>query len=113
MVVPVIEGQVLDQRLQMFEEGLSRRQSILHGVVRGINPVQGGVRQEGQQDLRGEKIGQVLFAMAEVVLKMVALGFERVVVLVLGFPACATCSSQFGNIVVGDVMGSGSGVADC
>ncbi len=44
MVVPVIEGQVLDQRLQMFEEGLSRRQSILHGVVRGINPVQGGVR---------------------------------------------------------------------
>ena len=47
----------------------------------------------------------MLFAISEVVLEMVALGFERVAVLVFDFPATAHGLYQFN-----DVVGSSDGV---
>lgn len=45
-----------------------------------------GVKQECQKDHGYEQIGQMLFAMPEVVFEVIALGFECVVVLVASRP---------------------------
>lgn len=44
----------------------------------------------------------MLFAVAEVVLQMVALGLERIVVLVLDLPARATGGDDISDILVRD-----------
>jgi hypothetical protein len=44
----------------------------------------------------------MLFTMPEVMFKVVALCFEDVMILVLGFPSGTTGSNQFRNIIFGD-----------
>jgi hypothetical protein len=53
----------------------------------------------------------MFLAVAEVVLQRIALGFERVVVFVLDFPACATGGDEGGDILVGDRPVGDEGVA--
>jgi len=48
------------------------------------------MQQESQQDHGREQIGQVLFAVAKVVIEMIPLGLEGIVVFVLDFPARTT-----------------------
>jgi hypothetical protein len=50
-----------------------------------LHPLQHGVDQEGQDDGAGQQGRQVLPAVAEIVLEVIALGLQRVVVLVLDF----------------------------
>jgi len=47
---------------------------------------------------------QILLAMAEVVLEVVALGFERVEVLVLDFPAASCRFHQLDHCLFVDLM---------
>lgn len=68
--------------------------------------------QVGQQVQRGEQVGQELLAVSEVVVEMVALGFQSVVVLVLDFPPRPPGGSQRGDVVVGDGMRGGPGVLE-
>lgn len=49
-------------------------------------------------------------AMAEVMLKVVTLGIERVVVL--DFPSRTTCRGKFSDIVIRNAMGRGPRVAE-
>ena len=46
---------------------------------------QEGVIEEGQDIHRGQQRGELLFTVAEVVFEVIALGLERVVVLVFDF----------------------------
>lgn len=57
-----------------------------------------GVRQEREDVEGGERVCQMLFAVAEVVVKMVALGFERVVVPVLDGPAGTAARGQLHGV---------------
>ena len=61
--------------------------------------------QENQEDHRREQVGQKLFAMAEIMLEVIALGLERIVVLVLNFPSCAACGGEARNVFRRDEMG--------
>jgi hypothetical protein len=49
--------------------------------------IEDGVGQEGQQDEDGEQGGEVLPAVAVIVLKLIALDLEGIVVFVLDLPA--------------------------
>lgn len=68
--------------------------------------------QECEQDHGREQIGQVLLAMPEVVLEVIALGLEGVVVLVLDLPSGTACRCEIGDAVAGDGMGSGPGIVE-
>ena len=58
------------------------------------------------------KYRKILLLMAEVVFEVLALGFERVVILVLDLPTCSARSGNRHDIVVSDVMGRGPGLAE-
>ena len=66
--------------------------------------------QKGQQDQGGEQISQGLLAVSKVVVEMIALGFERVVILVLDFPSRPPGTGQRRDVALGDAMGGGPGI---
>jgi hypothetical protein len=55
-----------------------------------IGQFQDGVEEKGEQVEGQQKTSQVLFAVAEVVLQVIALGFEDIVVFVFTLPAGLT-----------------------
>src|SRR5258708_16174536 len=57
---------------------------------------------EGGEVEDGEDRGQMMLAVAEIVLEVVALGFHRIEAFVLDFPARSATSCQFDDIVAGD-----------
>ncbi len=59
------------------------------------------VDQKGQHHQKGEVGGQMLVAMSIVVLKMVALIFQRVEGFILYFPSCASSSLDVEDIFLG------------
>ena len=56
-------------------------------MVLGIEQVEQGVKEKGQEMEGRQECGQMLRAMAEVVFEMIALIFEGIVVFILDFPA--------------------------
>ena len=60
------------------------------GLVALIEALEHGMGEKRQEREAGEDSGEMLFAMAIVVLEAVALGLERIVVFVLDLPAAAS-----------------------
>jgi len=87
--LPVFEIEVAGQGLQIVEEGLARRQLGPHAAVGLVAQVENGVKQEGQQVEHDQYHRQVLVAVAEVVLQVVAVVLEHIVVLIFDLPARA------------------------
>jgi hypothetical protein len=83
--LPRLEAQVTGQGAGVVEQALSRGQMLAQEPVFVLHPLQHGVDQEGQDDGAGQQGRQVLPAVAEIVLEVIALGLQRVVVLVLDF----------------------------
>ncbi len=48
-----------------------------HRLVAGVSQIEHGMGEEGQQDQAGQQGGEMLLAVAVVVLEVVALGLER------------------------------------
>ena len=59
------------------------------------------MKAEGQQIKYDKQSREVLFAMAETVLKVVTTGFQNVERLVLYLPACAATHGEFGDVLPG------------
>ena len=64
-------------------------------AVMSFGEFEDGVCQEREDVEGGERVGQMLFAVPEVVLQVVALGLELVVVAVLDMPAGSAARGQF------------------
>ena len=75
-----------------------------------IEPVEHGVQQVGQHDQARQRGAQVPLAMAEVVLEAIALGLERVVVLVLDLPARPPGRDDVAHRLGRHGQGAGKGV---
>jgi hypothetical protein len=76
--------------------------------IAGLDPqffeaVADGVEREGEKVHGGEQHGQVLFAVAEIVLKMIAVVFQYVEGLVLDFPPCPGAPGNLGDIFAGNL----------
>ena len=80
--IPTVEAQIAGQSAQVVEKPFAR-QKLTDAPVARIHQVQQGVKQEGQEIEGGQQGGEVLFAVTEVMVQMVTLGFERIVVFVL------------------------------
>ena len=83
--LPGLEAPVTGQGADVVEQALSRGQLLAQEPVVVVPPLQYGVGQQSQGDAAGQQGRQVLLAVAEIVLEVVALGLQRVVVLVLDF----------------------------
>jgi hypothetical protein len=110
-VLPGIEWQVERQRTQVFEEGAPRRQLPAHALIALIVQIEQCVGEKRQQDEAREQVGQMLFAVAVVVLEAIALGLERIVVFVLDLPAAAPRGDDRDDVVPSDRHGAGPGIA--
>ena len=66
----------MGERARVLEEGLPGRQVAAHRLVAGVEQIEDGVGEEGQQDQSGQQGGEMLLAVAVVVLEMIALGFN-------------------------------------
>ena len=77
---------------------MTTAETLLDGGVIWASEFEDGMCQE-REDVEGrQRIGQMLFAVPEVVLQVVALGFKNIVVPVLDNPAGSTTCSQLHGI---------------
>ena len=109
--VPSLEAQVAGQGADVVEQALARGELLAQQPVLRVHPLQDGVGQEGQDDEAGQQGRQVLPAVAEGVLEVVALGLQGVVVLVLDFPAAAPGLDDLGDVAAVQRQAGGEGVA--
>lgn len=110
-VLPAVEGDVERERTQVLEEGAPRRQLSAHALVALIAEIKQRMGEKRQQDETGKQVGQMLLAVAVVVLKAIAFGLERIVVLVLDLPAAAPCGDDGDDVVLVQRNGAGPSVA--
>ena len=80
-MVPGVKRQVLCQGTEVFEEGAPGGQAAADGLVALIEAIEHGMGEKRPERQAGEDGGEMLFAVAVVVLEAVALGLERLVVL--------------------------------
>ena len=97
-----LEAEVARQRTKIIKKGLAAGQGGAQHLVFLVNQLLHGVQQEGQQVEGGQQGRQMLLAVAEIVRQMVALGFERVIVFVLDFPARSASFNDLGDIALID-----------
>jgi hypothetical protein len=100
--VPVGEKHVSGQGAQVVEEGFARRQGGADEPVVFVGQGQKGEIEEGQDVQGGQQRGELLLAVAEVVFEVIALGLERVVVLVFDLPPSAACGDEGDYVLLGD-----------
>ena len=100
--LPGGEAVVTQQGADVVEEGLARGQGRADEPIGVVAEGEEGVREQGEHVHGGEQRGEMFLAVAEVMLQMIALGFERVVVFVLDLPACAAGGDEGGGVLVGD-----------
>lgn len=109
--LPGLEAQVTGQGADVVEQALSRGQLLAQEPVFVVHPLQYGVGQKSQDDEAGQQGRQVLLAVAKVVREVVALGLQRVVVLVFDLPAAASCRDDLGDVTVVQRQAGREGVA--
>lgn len=107
---PTIKGDIQHQGAQMLEESVAGRQQATHSAVGRVHPVERGMKQVSEQNQGGQQIGQVLFAMPEVMLKMIALIFEHIIVFVLNFLTGTPRGGYVGDIAVVNLMRGRPGI---
>src|SRR5580658_5234486 len=101
-VLPGGKDQKGGDRGEVAEERPACSELLPGGAPQLVGDVADGVDREGQQVQRYQDGGEVLLAVAEVVLDVVSLGLEDVEGFVLDFPAGATAGGEFGDIVGAD-----------
>jgi hypothetical protein len=89
-----IEAQIAGQCTQVVEKPFAW-QELADALVAGVH--QHGVKHKGQEMAGGQQGGEMLFAVAEVVGQVVALGFQGVVVFVLPLSARAPVAYPVGD----------------
>jgi len=82
-----------------------------HGPIVAVAQLQHRVGEKRQQNQARQNRGQMLLAVAIVVLEAVAFGLERIVVLVLDLPAAAPGGHESNDRVGVDRLRAGPGVA--
>lgn len=80
-------------------------------LIDEIGEVKHGVHQKSQEIEGEQKHRKILLAMTEVMGEMIAVIFEGIVVLVLGFPTGAGRTDNHGHIFIADGMVGDEGVA--
>jgi hypothetical protein len=70
------------------------------------------MKQMGRPNQGSQHIGQMLLAMTEVMVEMIALIFEDLVVFVLDFPAGTASGDYLRHVIVGNQMRRCPGVAE-
>lgn len=86
----------------MLEEYFSCRQMGSNQAVGFIAKSQKGMEEKGEDIHRGKQGREMFIAVAEVMFQVIALGFQRVVVLVLDLPSRATGDDDAGDVLLGD-----------
>ena len=82
----IFKKSVSRHRLKVLEKLLARSGRGANHLVARIGHFQKRVQAEGQQVHGQQQAGEMFFAVAKVVFKMIALGLENVIVLVLDLP---------------------------
>src|SRR5277367_3626162 len=85
----------------MSEEAGSLGGGFAGGPPRGLEQVEHGMPGEGEQIEGGQRHGEKLLTMAEIVFELIAMVFQHVEALVLDFPARRAASDDFGDVVLG------------
>src|SRR4030043_220853 len=108
-LLPALEAHVLCEHAQVLKESVAPRQGSTDEGTATVQQLQRRVKQEGQQVQRQQCLGEEQLAMAEIVLKVVALGFEGVDILVFDLPARTGCLHQLFDILLADPMTGDTG----
>ena len=108
---PRFKDEIKGQGAQVVEEGHAGAYLLANLRIDGLGEVKHGVHQKGQELEDEQQPGKILLAMPKVMGEMIAVIFERVVVLVLGFPTGACGTDDRGHILVGDGMVGDESVA--
>jgi len=107
---PTLKVHIAGQGAQIIEEGFANPEFGAQQFIFGIQQVQNGVEEKGQQ-IEGQQEGrQMLVSMPKVVFEVVAFGFEDIVVLILHFPAGSSSLHNFFDIRPGNLMPSSPGI---
>jgi hypothetical protein len=99
---PVREDVVGGQGGDVFEETLSGPFGLTRPDPERVEAVAHGVEGKGQKVHRGEHHGEALFAVAKIVLQMIAVVFQNVETFVLDFPARPCAVGDVADIVACD-----------
>ncbi len=86
---PALEIDVFGQQIQGGKEALSAKTLVMRDFPQRAQRVAHAMERKGQQVEREQRIGQAVFAIAEIVLHVTALVLEQAGALVLAFPAGA------------------------
>ena len=108
---PTLEVQITGQRFQMLEEPLPPPERGANLLVTLVGEFQERVQSKGQQVHRDQEAGEVLLAVSEVVLQVIAPILEHVIALVLDLPAGASSRHQARYVVGADRPVGDEGVA--
>jgi hypothetical protein len=80
-ILPGVEDQKARDRPQVVKEGAAWSDFLSGRAPEFVSDIAGGMKGESQQVERDENRGQVLFAVAEIVFDMVALGFGKKLIM--------------------------------
>ncbi len=97
---PVGEDQVAGQDEQILKESFACTECLAGLLPKLVSQVANGVKGEGQKVHGGQQGGQILLAMAKIMLEVIAAILYRVELLVLDFPARPTRRRKLDDIVL-------------
>ena len=105
--LPRFEVEIGGQRLDVVEKFASRAHGGANQAVARVGEFQQRVQGKSQQVHGHEQAAQVLFAVPEVVLQVIALGLEHVVIFILDLPPrspASTSAATFSAVIFQSVM---------
>ena len=92
-------------------KNVSRRGSVARSKAQRLSiELEESMKEKGNHIQRQQRLRQILLAMTEVVLEVVALCFQRVEVLIFNFPATAACLHQLHHRLFADGVAGDPGV---
>ena len=109
--MPRREHEIGGDRAEALEEPLAGHQFPRGGSPGAVSQFANRVTGEGQQIEDREHRRQMQFAVTEIVLEVVAPGFQDVERLVLDLPPGATAAGEFGDVVPTDLQVGDEAVA--
>lgn len=99
---PRVKVEIASEGADVVEKGGAPPQRLPNALVGGIGQAETGMQEKGQQVECEQEAGEMLLAMAKVVLEMIALVLECVVVLVLRLPTRPTGAHNRRHILIAE-----------
>ncbi len=96
-MVPTVKHEIRRQCPNVIKERLPSTQCGPQPLVLGIHERKDGMEQKRQQIERHQRRRQMVLPMPKVMLKMIALGFQHIVVLIFDLPAGTPCCHHPGH----------------